>query len=249
MKKLIIGNLKMNSTPSEFKSYAMTIATKTKGTKNTIVICPPFTHLSVAKEILSGSKVEYGAQNISEEESGALTGEISAKMIKDLGADYVIVGHSERRQKFKETDKTINKKIKTALANGLKVVLCVGETLQTRTNKQACTFVRKQIDDDLKGIYENELESVVIAYEPIWAIGSGKNVTAKDVQKMVEAIRKEIEYLYSVTASKNVSVIYGGGVTLTNYKKLISLEFLNGALIGGTCLDVDNFVVIAKENY
>lgn len=249
MKKLIVGNLKMNTTPSEFKSYAMTIATKAKGTKNTVVICPPYTHLQVSREIFAGTKVAYGAQNISEEESGALTGEISAAMIKDLGAEYVIVGHSERRQKFKENDKVINKKIKTALANGLKVVLCVGENLQTRTNKQAISFVRKQIDDDLKGIYENELESVVIAYEPIWAIGSGKNVTAKEIQKMVEAIRKEVEYLYSAKASKNISVIYGGGVTLTNCKKLLSLEFLNGALVGGTCLDVDNFAVIARENY
>ncbi len=249
MKKLIVGNLKMNTTPSEFKSYAMTIATKAKGTKNSIVICPPYTHLSTAKEIFSGSKVSFGAQNISEEENGSLTGEISARMIKDLGTEYVIIGHSERRQKFKENDKTINKKIKTALANGLKVVLCVGETLQTRANKQACTFVRKQIDDDLKGIYENELESVVIAYEPIWAIGSGKNVTAKDIQKMVEAIRKEVEYLYSPKASKNISVIYGGSVGLSNCKKLLSLEFLNGALVGGASLDVDSFVVIAKENY
>ncbi len=249
MKKLIVANFKMNTTPSEFKAYAMTLATKAKGSKNNIVVCPPYTHLCVAKEILSGSKVEYGAQNISDEENGALTGEISANMIKDLGAEYVIIGHSERRTKFKENDKLINRKIKTALANGLKVVLCVGESMQTRAAKQALTFVRKQLDDDLKGIYENELESVVIAYEPIWAIGSGKNVTSKDIQKMVEAIKKEIEYLYSDKASKKISIIYGGGVTLINYKKVLSLEFLNGALIGGTCLDVDDFTVIAKENY
>lgn len=249
MKKLIVGNFKMNTTPSEFKSYAMTLATKAKGSKNSVVVCPPFTHLAIAKEMLSGSKVEYGAQNISDEERGAITGEVSAQMIKDLGCEYVIIGHSERRAKFKETDKLINKKIKTALANGLKVILCVGESMQTKAAKQAFTFVRKQLDDDLKGIYENELESVVVAYEPIWAIGSGKSVTAKEIQKMTETIKKEIADLYSEKASKKIAVLYGGGVNLTNYKKLLTLECLSGVLIGGACLDVDNFALIAKENY
>lgn len=249
MKKLIIGNLKMNSVPSEFKTYAMTLATKVKSTKNEVVVCPPFTHLSVAKEFLTSSTVEYGAQNISEEEAGALTGEISAKMIKDLGASYVIIGHSERRNKFKETDKAINKKIKTALANGLKVVLCVGESLQTRQNKQASAFVRKQLDDALKGIYENELDSVVIAYEPIWAIGSGKVATVKDIEKMTEVIRKEIENIYSAKAGENVSILYGGSINLANYKKILSTTSLNGALIGGASLDVDGFSLICKEKY
>jgi triosephosphate isomerase len=249
MKKVIIGNLKMNTTPSEFKSYAMTLATKTKGTKNDIIVCPPYTHLSVAKEILSGSNVCYGAQNLSEEENGALTGEISASMIKDLGGEYVVIGHSERRSKFKETDKTINKKIKTALANGLKVVLCVGESLQTKTNKQATTFVSKQLEDDLKGIYENELESVIVAYEPIWAVGTGKIVTSKDIQKITETIRKQIEYSYSKKASDNLIIVYGGSVNLTNHKKLLSNECLNGVLVGGASLDVDGFAVMCRENY
>ncbi len=249
MKKIIIGNFKMNTKPSEFKAYAMALATKAKGSKNHIVVCPPYTHLGVAKEFLSESKVEYGAQNISEEEKGAYTGEISASMIKDLGATYVIIGHSERRAKFKEIDRTINKKIKTALANGLKVVLCVGESLQTRTSKQAYNFVRKQLDDDLKGIYENELEGVCIAYEPIWAIGTGKNATSKDIVKMTETIRKEIEYMYSEKAGKKVSVLYGGSVNINNYKKILGIECVNGVLIGGASLDVDNFAVIARENY
>lgn len=249
MKKLIIGNFKMNSKPSEFKTYAMALVTKTKGSKNNIVVCPPFTHLAVAKEILSGSKIEFGAQNISDEEKGAYTGEISANMIKDLGANYVILGHSERRSKFKESDKLINKKIKTALANGLKVVLCLGESLQTRTAKQQYNFVKKQLDDNLKGIYENELESVVIAYEPIWAIGTGKTPTSKDIEKMTETIRKEVAYLYSEKAGKNVAVVYGGSVNLNNYKKILSIGNIDGVLVGGACLDVDNFAVICRENY
>ncbi len=249
MNKLIIGNFKMNTTPKEFKEYSIALATKCKGTKNDVVVCPPFTHLSVAKEILSGSNVEYGAQNICEEEKGAFTGEVSAKMIKDLGASYVIVGHSERRAKFKETDRLINKKIKTALANGLKVILCVGENLQTRESKQAAIFVRKQLDDDLKGMYENELEGVVIAYEPVWAIGTGKFATKKDITKMVEVIRKEIENQFSAKAAQSINVLYGGSVNISNYKNIISNEAINGALIGGASLNVDNFSVIARENY
>ncbi len=249
MKKIIIGNFKMNTKPSELKPYAMSLATKTKGCKNEIVICPPYTHLSVAREFLTGSDVAFGAQNISEEEKGAFTGEISASMIKDLGATYVIIGHSERRSKFKETDKLINKKIKTALANGLKVILCIGESLQTRESKQAYAFIKKQLDDDLKGIYENELDSVIIAYEPIWAIGTGKTATNKDITKMIETIRKEIEYLYSEKAGKGVTIIYGGSVNINNYKKIISNEAINGVLIGGACLDVDAFAVICRENY
>lgn len=254
MKKLIIGNFKMNTKPSEFKNYAMTLATKAKSSKNDIVICPPYTHLSLANEFLGGSKVEFGAQNINEEEKGAVTGEVSAQMVKDLGANYVIIGHSERRAKFKETDRTINKKIKTALANGLKVILCVGESLQTREDKQEAAFVRKQIDDDLKGIYENELESVIIAYEPIWAISSNrsaksKSISNKDITKMVDVIRKEIEIQYSKKASEKITVLYGGSVNLTNYKKILTNEAIDGALVGAACLDVDNFAVIARETY
>ncbi len=249
MKKIIIGNFKMNTKPSELKPYAMSLATKTKGSKNDIIICPPYTHLSVAREFLTGSGVAYGAQNISDEEKGALTGEISASMIKDLGATYVIIGHSERRAKFKETDRLVNRKIKTALANGLKVILCVGESLQIRENRQAYAFIKKELDDDLKGIYENELDSVIIAYEPIWAIGTGKTATNKDIIKMIETIRKEVEYLYSEKAGKELSVVYGGSVNLNNYKKILSNETVNGVLVGGACLDVDAFAVMCRENY
>lgn len=249
MKKIIIGNFKMNTKPSEFKTYAMTLATKTKDTKNEVVVCPPYTHLQVAKEILLGSGIGYGAQNISDEEKGALTGEISASMIKDLGASYVIIGHSERRSKFKETDRLINKKIKTALANGLKVVLCVGESLQIRQSKQAIPFVKKQLDDVLKGIYENELDSVIIAYEPLWAVGTGKVATLGDIKKMIDMIRKEVENLYSAKAGQNISIVYGGSINLANYKRILSCESLNGVLIGGACLDVDGFSLICREKY
>ena len=249
MKKIIIGNFKMNTKPSEFKSYAMVLATKTKGAKNDIVVCPPYTHLGVAREFLGGSEIEYGAQNLSEEEKGAFTGEISANMIKDLGATYVIVGHSERRNKFKENDKLINKKIKTALAGGLKVILSVGESAQTREAKQACAFIKKQLDDDLKGIYENELDSVIIAYEPIWAIGTGKVPTNRDITKMVDSIRKEIEYLYSEKAGKNTKIVYGGSVNMNNFKKILENQTVNGVLVGGACLDVDTFAVMCRENF
>ena len=249
MKKIIIGNFKMNTVPSEFKPYAMTLATKIKGTKNEVVICPPFTHLSMAREILSGTQVLYGAQNLAEEERGEFTGEISASMLKDLGTSYVIVGHSERRGKFKETDKVVNKKIKTALANGIKVVLCVGENLQTKTSKQANAFVRKQLEEALRGLFENELESVVIAYEPIWASGTGKAISNKDIVKMVETIRNFVGELYSEKAGKNLNVLYGGSVSLSNYKKIMSIDCIDGVVIGGASLDVDNFALICKEKY
>lgn len=248
MKKIIIGNFKMNTTASEFKTYAMCLATKTKNSKNDIIVCPPFTHLSVAKEMLLNTKVMYGAQNICEEEKGAFTGEISAPMIKDLGCEYVIIGHSERRARGKETDRLINKKIKTALANGLKVILCVGENLHTREDKQAGAFVKKQLDDDLRGIYENELDSVIIAYEPIWAIGTGKVATGKDIEKMIEVIRKEIDYNYSEKAGKSVTVVYGGSVKLSNYKKILQTRGVDGVLVGGACLDCDGFAIMANEN-
>ena len=222
MKKIIIANFKMNTTPSEMKGYSMTLATKTANTKNQIIVCPPFTHLSIAKQFLDG---------------------------RDLGVEYVIIGHSERRSRFKETDRMINRKIKTALSCGLKVILCIGEDLATRGAKQAGAFVRKQLDDALKGIYENELEGVIIAYEPIWAIGTGKTAQVKDIQKMVELIRKEIGYLYSEKSGEQINVVYGGSIDIKNYKKIISLPCLNGALIGGASLNVDNFAVIARENY
>ena len=249
MKKIIISNFKMNTTPSEMKTYSMALATKTSESKNQIIVCPPFTHLSVAKQFLDGSKICLGAQNVSDAEKGAYTGEISASMLKDLGVEYVIVGHSERRSKFKETDRLVNRKIKTALSCGLKVILCIGEDLATRDAKQAGAFVKKQLDDALKGIYDNELEGVIIAYEPIVAIGTGKTAQVKDIQKMVELIRKEIGYLYSEKSGEQINVVYGGSIDIKNYKKIISLPCLNGALIGGASLNVDNFAVIARENY
>ena len=247
MKKIIISNLKMNTVPSDMKSYSMQLATKTAGSKNRIIVCMPFTHFHTAKQFLDGSKIEIGAQNVSDEEAGKNTGEISASMLKDSGVSYVIVGHSERRSKFKETDRLINKKLKMALSQGLKVILCIGEDKVTREAKGACAFVKKQLDDVLKGIYENELESVIIAYEPIWAIGTGKTATLKDIEKMVGLIRKEIAYLYN--DKTRISVVYGGSIDIKNYKKIISLPCLDGALVGGASLDVDNFSVMARESY
>lgn len=247
MKKIIIANFKMNTVPSEMKGYCMQLATKTTGSKNKIIICPPYTHFCIAKQFLDGSKIEIGAQNVSDVEAGKNTGEISASMLKDAGVTYCIVGHSERRSKFKETDRLINKKIKMALSQGLKVILCIGEDKVTREAKEASQFVKKQLDDALKGIYENELESVIVAYEPIWAIGTGKTATLKDIEKMVGVLRKEIAYLYN--DKTKINIVYGGSIDINNYKKIISLPCLDGVLIGGASLDVDNFSVIARENY
>ncbi len=237
----------MNTKPSEFKSYAMTVAVKTLGTKNDVVVCPPFTHLSLANEIFSGSHIDFGAQNISEENSGAYTGQISAQMIKDLNAGYVILGHLECREKFNENDKMINKKLKIALANGLRVLLCVGEDLATKESQKDFNFVNNQLAGALRGIYENELESVFVVYEPQWT--HGKEVTTKDIDNMADNIRKQVAFLYSEKSGQNLNVLYGGNVTAGNYKKILSSGKVNGVLIGSASLNVEDFVAMAKENY
>ena len=248
-KKIIAGNWKMNKTPSEAVALVNELKPLVANEEVDVVFCVPAIDIIPAMEAAKGSNINIGAENMYYEESGAYTGEIAPNMLTDAGVKYVIIGHSERREYFAETDETVNKKVLKAFEHGITPIICCGESLTQRKQGIYLDWIRMQIKIAFQNVTADQAKTAVIAYEPIWAIGSGKNVTAKDVQKMVEAIRKEIEYLYSVKASKNVSVIYGGGVTLTNYKKLISLEFLNGALIGGTCLDVDNFVVIAKENY
>ena len=239
----------MNMLPDEAIRFIDELTPLVKDTENEVILCVPYTDLFYSLLAAQNTNIKIGAQNMHWEESGAYTGEVSGRMLKVIGVEYVIIGHSERRNKFKETDKVVNKKIKTALASGLKVILCVGENLTTRQSKQAATFVKKQLDDCLKGIYENELESIIIAYEPIWAIGTGKTATVKDIQSMTNTLRKEISYLYSDKAGEQVNIVYGGSVDIVNYKKILILPCLNGVLIGGASLNVDNFAVVCRENY
>ncbi len=241
--KTIIANLKMNKTPSECKNYLMNLVSRFDKAENVeLCVCLPFTSLAEAKYILKDSKIKLGAQNLSDYEEGGNTGEISGAMLKDAGVDYVIVGHSERRSKFKENNKLINKKIKVALKNGLGVILCVGESLVEKNTLKTLDSLREQIEEGLKGLYENELEKVILAYEPIWAIGTGKHASVREIEYAVKVIRKVIEDDFSSRAAKQIRVLYGGSVNNKNATALFKAKGMDGALIGGASLDVNMFL-------
>lgn len=242
----IVANFKMNLTPSETKSYLMNFIPRYKSSHD-LTLCFPYTNLTLASFLVQGSSVKIGGQNICEDEDVKTTGEISGKMLKDCGVNKVIVGHIERRVKFKETNKMINKKIKTALKNGLGVVLCIGETLAEKNTLKTLDSLKTQIEECLKGLYEKELENIIIAYEPVWAIGTGATPLAKEIETSIKAIRKVISEDFSPKAGEEVNVIYGGSV---NYKNIISfskIKNLNGFLIGKSCLDGDNFLQILSS--
>lgn len=245
--KYIIANFKMNKTITETKEYLFNLVPKVEEGKHKIVLCVPATSISTAKYLLDGREISIGGQNLCDEEEGKCTGEISGKMLKDAGADYVIVGHSERRTKFKETARSINKKIKIALKNRLNVILCVGENLAERNTLKMLESLKNQIEEALKGLYENELDNVIIAYEPIWAIGSGKTPTNKEIEKSVKAIRKVIADDFSAKASENITVVYGGSIDGKNAQTINKVKGINGMLIGGSCLDSKLFAQILRE--
>ena len=243
MKKHIIANIKMNQTPEESKFYLASIISKASAlVDKRLTICLPYTSLNLGKMMLSGTEITLGAQNIAEEEEGLLTGEISGRMLKGCGVKRVIVGHSERRSRFKESGQAINKKIKIALKNGLQVILCVGESLVEKNTLKTVASLTAQIDECLKGLYENELENIIIAYEPVWAIGSGKTASVKDIEYGVKAIRKAVENNFSEKAGKEIEVVYGGSLNGKNITSIYNAEGLNGVLVGGACLDAQAFL-------
>lgn len=244
MKKLIIANHKMNMIEDEAKTYFTKLVANVKNQNAEVVICPTFTSLPIANFLTKQSDVKLGAQNVSEEEEGAFTGEISAEMIKNVGAQYVIIGHSERRNKFKESDKLLNKKIKLALKHGLKCVFCVGESLVEKNTMKTESVIKHQIEEGLKGLYENELESVIIAYEPIWAIGTGVVATTKDVELGAQVIRNAVSSLYSGKAGESLQVLYGGSLNDKNYQSILNIKGINGGLFGGISLNCDAFLSI-----
>lgn len=243
--KKIIANFKMNSSGSEVKNYLIKLLSKMNN-KNQLIICPPFTSLSLAKYMIEGTPVLLGAQNLCDEEDGNCTGEISGKMIKECGANYVIVGHSERRTKFRENGKIINKKIKVALKNGLKVILCVGETLTEKNLGKTQEAIKTQIEEAFKGLYENELDNIVIAYEPAWAVGSGKTPAIKDVENIAKLIRTKVCEDFSPKCEK-IEIVYGGSVDNKNCQTFSKIKGINGLMVGGSCLNVDSFAQIIKS--
>lgn len=242
--KKIIANFKMNMVGEEVKNYFIKLLAKVNG-KNQVIVCPPYPYLSLAGYIAKGSQIEIGAQNICDEEEGKCTGEVSGKMLKDCGAGYVIIGHSERKSKYRENGRIINKKIKLALKNGLKVILCIGETVTEKNLGKTKEVIKNQIEEAFKGLYENELFNITIAYEPVWAIGTGKTPTVKDVEMVAKYVREIVCADFSPKAEK-IEVVYGGSVDNKNCSSFAKAKGINGLLVGGASLDVDNFAQICK---
>lgn len=247
-RKVIAGNWKMNNNLAESQDLiSKLIEGLSKDKINCdVIICPPYTSLSLSANLIKGSAIKLGAQNMYFEESGAYTGEISASMIKSAGCEYVILGHSERRSIFGEKDELINKKIKKALSSGLKPIFCVGETLAERESGITNEIIKGQVYEGLKGFSENELDTIIIAYEPVWAIGTGKTATPSQAQEVHEFIRKLISDIFSTAAADKIIIQYGGSVKPDNAMELLSQKDIDGALVGGACLKAESFLGIIK---
>ena len=245
---VIAGNWKMNNDLKESEKLIVELKNLLQNEKPNcdVIVCPPFTSLSEASKLLKGSMIKLGAQNMHFEESGAFTGEVSASMLKSVGCEYVILGHSERRNIFGESDELINKKIKKALAAGLKPIFCVGELLEERENGTTNDVVKRQILKGLEGIPAEEMKNIIVAYEPVWAIGTGKTATPAQAQEVHEFIRDLIEIDYTLEIANDLVIQYGGSVKADNAKELISQKDIDGALVGGACLKADSFLGIIK---
>ena len=219
-----------------------------KDTQNEVVLCVPYTELFYALLSAQNTNIKIGAQNMHWEESGAYTGEVSGQMLKAIGVEYVIIGHSERRQYFAETDETVNKKLKAAFKYGLKPIVCVGETLEQREEGKAKEIVTMQIEKDLEGLTEEQVSNTIIAYEPIWAIGTGKTATSEDANEMTKTIREKISNIYGQNIANGVIIQYGGSVKSSNAKELFSMSDIDGGLVGGASLKSDEFAKIVNYN-
>ena len=247
-RKVIAGNWKMNMLPNETIDFIQELTPLVKDTKNEVILCVPYIDLFYALLHVQDTNIKIGAQNMHWEEKGAYTGEISGKMLKSIGVEYVIIGHSERRQYFAETDETVNKKIKSALANGLKPIVCVGETLEQREAGQTEQIVTSQIEKAFKDIPASSLEQIIIAYEPIWAIGTGKTATKEDANTTIMQIRKKLSEIYGQNEADGVIIQYGGSVKSSNAKELFETSDIDGGLVGGASLKADEFSKIVNYN-
>ncbi len=247
MKPLIAANWKMNKSIKDADSFIKEFNKLYDSNASDIIICPPFTILPSLSKMIKGTDIKIGSQNMYCGEKGAFTGEISPFMIKELNCEYVILGHSERRQYFKEDDELINKKVKSALDYGLKPILCVGETLEQRQSKLAMKTIKNQIAGCLKNVNKDKMKNAVIAYEPVWAIGTGKNATPEQAQEVHAYIKKLLSELYSDPVSSKVRIIYGGSVKPENAKELLSMKDIYGALVGGSSLDAKSFAAICNS--
>ena len=245
-RKVIAGNWKMNMLPNEAINFIQELTPLVKDTKNDVVLCVPYIDLFYSLLHVQGTNIKIGAQNMHWEEKGAYTGEVSAPMLKSIGVEYVIIGHSERRQYFAETDETVNKKIKSALAHGLKPIVCVGETLEQREAGETEKIVTNQIAKAFEGIASEALEKIIVAYEPIWAIGTGKTATKEDANNTIMQIRKKLAEIYGQNEAEGVIIQYGGSVKSSNAKELFEMSDIDGGLVGGASLKAEEFSKIVK---
>ena len=246
-RKVVAGNWKMNMLPNEAISFISGLEPQVKSANCEVILCVPYIDLFYSLLTAQGTNIKIGAQNMHWEEAGAYTGEIAPQMLKCINVEYVIIGHSERRQYFNETNETVNKKVKSAIAHGLKPILCVGETLNQREQNLANDVISQQIEIALKDITKEELENVIIAYEPIWAIGTGKVATKEDANNTIKQIREKIASLYNNGTGQNITILYGGSVKPENAKELFETSEIDGALVGGSSLKLSDFGEIIKN--
>jgi len=242
-KPVIAGNWKMNKTPGETRRFISELNAQIAGANAEIIVCPPFACLAAAQEALAGSPIALGAQNMHFEDSGAYTGEVSADILKELGVEYVILGHSERREYFAETDELVNRKVKKALQKGIKPIVCVGERLGQREAGLTEELVRLQTKAALSGVLASDMQEIVIAYEPIWAIGTGKTATAQDANVTIKAIRSAVREMAGDWADA-VRILYGGSMNQGNASELMAMSDIDGGLIGGASLKAESFAKI-----
>lgn len=250
MRKIIIaGNWKMNKTVSEAIKLVNGLKRELSEIKNIdIVVIPPYTALSEISDMLSNSNIELGAQDVHWKEKGAFTGEISPIMLKDSGVKYVVIGHSERRTYFGETNETVNKKLKASLKAGLSPIICVGERLEEREAGKTFDIVKEHVEKGLEEVPKEDVSKIVIAYEPVWAIGTGRTATPEQAEEVHRYIRELIRNMYDESVAENLRIQYGGSVKPENIKELIDKRDIDGALVGGASLEIEQFVPIVKES-
>ena len=245
-KPIIAGNWKMNMTPSQAKELVTDLIPLVKDAACDVVVCPPYVDIALVAELVKGTNIQVGAQNIHWAEKGAFTGEISAAMLKEAGAAYAIIGHSERRQYFCETDATVNSRTKAALAAGIVPIICVGESLEQREKGETDVVVSGQVKADLADIPGEAVAGLVIAYEPIWAIGTGKTATDEQANETIGLIRETIASLYGQAVADQVRIQYGGSMNPKNVKGLMAQAQIDGGLIGGASLKAADFAQVVN---
>ena len=246
-RKVVAGNWKMNMLPNEAMSFIRQIESEVNNSKAEVILCVPYTDLFYSLLTAQDTKIKIGAQNMHWEEKGAYTGEISGQMLKCIGVEYVIIGHSERRQYFSETDETVNKKVKAAFENGLKPIVCVGETLEQREEGSAFDVITNQTQIALEGLTNEQVMNTIIAYEPIWAIGTGKTASKLDAEEACKKIREKIAKSYGQNVADGVIIQYGGSMKPENAKELLEMPNIDGGLIGGASLKAESFAKIVNS--